>query len=411
MAPHWLLVRVAAQNVARHRLRAIFLALAVMLVVGVGFASFVAGWALRTGMATTFSRMGADLVVVPRSTLVNITSSLLTVQPTDATLAADMAASLRAVAGVGRVAHQRVVPMLVDGQPANVIAYDPAEDFTVASWMEDSASGPVTAKNVVVGGRLPGQVGQWLSVCGKPLGIYGRLGKTGVGPFDESYFLTFAALADVVSYCRSAPAASVDHNDGRVCPPDLQPNRVSAFLLQLLPGAKVEDVKFALARLPDIKVVEGNSVLTSSRQALDLLLVGVAVFTAFQLIGLAILVSLLFSAIVQERRREIGLLRAMGARPKQVMTIILGEAAIVTGLAGLAGLVFGSALLLIFARSLGFYFGLLGIPFSWPSPVVLQLGSLTAIGLSAVLGLAGAFLPAWRVRRTAPYALVQTEAR
>ena len=332
-------------------------------------------------------------------------------QPTDATLAADMTTSLRAVAGVGRVAPQRVVPMLVDGQPTNVIAYDPAEDFTVESWIEDSLSGPVTANNVIVGGRLPGQAGQWLSVCGKPLGIYGRLGKTGVGPFDESYFLTFAALADVVSYCRSAPAASVDHNDGKVCPPDLQPNRVSAFLLQLLPGANVEDVKFALARLPDIKVVEGNSVLTSSRQALGLLLVGVAVFAAFQFIGLAILVSLLFSAIVQERRREIGLLRAMGARPKQVMTIILGEAAIVTGLAGLAGLVFGAALLLIFARSLGFYFGLLGIPFSWPSPRVLQLGSVTAIGLSAVLGLAGAFLPAWRVRRTAPYALVQTEAR
>src|SRR5215813_10035720 len=216
MAPHWLLVRVAAQNVARHRVRAIFLAVAVMLVVGVGFASFVAGWALRAGMTTTFSRMGADLVVVPRTTLVNITSSLLTVQPTDATLAADLANSLRAVAGVERVASQRVVPMLVDGQP--------------------------------------------LSVCGKPLGIYGRLGKTGVGPFDESYFLTFAALADVVSYCRSAPAASADHNDGKVCPPDLQPNRVSAFLLQLLPGASVEDVKFALARVPDIKVVEGNSV-------------------------------------------------------------------------------------------------------------------------------------------------------
>jgi putative ABC transport system permease protein len=411
MAPHWLLARVAAQNVARHRLRAIFLAVAVMLVVGVGFASFVAGWALRAGMTTTFSRMGADLVVVPRSTLVNITSSLLTVQPTDATLAADMANSLRAVAGVGRVASQRVVAMVVDGQPANVIAYDPTADFTIASWLEDHLTGPAAANNVVVGGRLPGQLGQWLSVCGKPLGIYGRLGKTGVGPFDESYFLTFAALADVVSLCRSKPAAAAGHNDGKVCPPDLQPDRVSAFLLQLLPGAKVEDVKFALARLPDIKVVEGNSVLTSSRQALDLLLVGVAVFTAFQLIALSILVSLLFSAIVQERRREIGLLRAMGARPKQVMTIILGEAAIVTGLAGLAGLVFGAALLLIFARSLGFYFGLLGIPFAWPPPAVLQLGSVMAVGLSAVLGLVGAFLPAWRVRRMDPYDLVQREAR
>jgi len=71
----WLLIRLAAQNVGRRRLRAIFLGVAVMLGVGIGFASFVAGWALRDGMARSFSRMGADLLVVPRATLVNITAS------------------------------------------------------------------------------------------------------------------------------------------------------------------------------------------------------------------------------------------------------------------------------------------------------------------------------------------------
>src|SRR5437667_11924885 len=98
-----LLVRVAAQNVGRRRLRGILLGLAVTLGVGVGFAGFVAGWALRAGIATSFSRMGADLVVVPRGTLVNITSSLLTVQPTDETLDAETAKTLRAIAGVARV--------------------------------------------------------------------------------------------------------------------------------------------------------------------------------------------------------------------------------------------------------------------------------------------------------------------
>ena len=63
----WLLIRLAAQNVGRRRLRAIFLGVAVMLGVGIGFASFVAGWALRDGMARSFSRMGADLLVVPRA--------------------------------------------------------------------------------------------------------------------------------------------------------------------------------------------------------------------------------------------------------------------------------------------------------------------------------------------------------
>ncbi|MET0629802.1 MAG: ABC transporter permease [Xanthobacteraceae bacterium] len=418
----WLLIRLAAQNVGRRRLRAIFLGVAVMLGVGIGFASFVAGWALREGIAVSFARMGADLVVVPRATLVNITASLLTVQPTDATLAADLAQRIAAMPGVAQVAPQRIVPSLVEGRHANLIAFDPGHDFSVLTWLEQRQPGPV--EGLIAGSRLAAPLGGALSVCGRPMSVYGRLGKTGVGPFDESYFLSFDALADVVSFCRTSVAAgnpppkatddtpalaAMSHAD--VCSPDLALDRVSAFLLQLAPGVRPEDVKFALAQLPDVKIVEGNTVLTSSRQALSTLLVGISVFTAFQLVALLILVSLLFSAIVQERHREVGLLRAMGAQPNQVMTIILTEAAIITGLGGLAGLGFGAVILLMFARSLGFYFGLLGVPFAWPPLAVLQVGAIVAIVFSAVLGLVGALLPAWRVRRMAPYALIQTEGR
>ena len=418
----WLLIRLAAQNVGRRRLRAIFLGVAVMLGVGIGFASFVAGWALREGIAVSFARMGADLVVVPRATLVNITASLLTVQPTDATLAADLAQQIVAMPGVAQVAPQRIVPSLVEGRHANLIAFDPGRDFSVLTWLEQRQPGPV--EGLIAGSRLAAPLGGTLSVCGRPMSVYGRLGKTGVGPFDESYFLSFDALADIVSFCRTSAAAgnpppkaaddapalaAISHAD--VCSADLALDRVSAFLLQLAPGARPEDVKFALAQLPDVKIVEGNTVLTSSRQALSTLLVGISVFTAFQLVALLILVSLLFSAIVQERHREVGLLRAMGAQPNQVMTIILTEAAIITGLGGLAGLGFGAVVLLMFARSLGFYFGLLGVPFAWPPLAVLQVGAIVAIVFSAVLGLVGALLPAWRVRRMAPYALIQTEGR
>ncbi len=422
----WLLIRLAAQNVARRPLRAIFLGVAVMLGVGIGFASFVAGWALREGMATSFSRMGADLVVVPRATLVNITASLLTVQPTEETLAADLGQRIAAIPGIAQVAPQRIVPALVEGHNVNLIAFDPAHDFSVLPWLEERQAGPIDG--LIAGGNLLARPGTTLTVCGMPLRVYGRLGKTGVGPFDDSYFLSFNALADMVSFCRASdartagkpaaapaqdgpPVAGMNHADPNVCSPDLPLDRVSAFLLQLAPGATVEEVKFGLARLSDIKIVEGNTVLTSSRQALSTLLIGVAAFTAFQLVALLILVSLLFSAIVQERYREVGLLRAMGAKPNQVMTIILTEASIITGLGGLAGLAFGTAVLLMFARSLGFYFRLLGVPFAWPPLAVLEAGAALAIVFSAVLGLVGAFLPAWRVRGMAPYALIQTEGR
>jgi putative ABC transport system permease protein len=419
----WLLIRLAAQNVGRRRLRAVFLSAAVMLGVGIAFASFVAGWALRDGMATSFSRMGADLVVVPRATLVNITSSLLTVQPTDETLPADLPQRIAAIPGVGQVAPQRIVPALVQGNAANLIAFDPARDLSVLTWLAERQPGPV--EGLIAGGGLAARPGESVSVCGMPMRIYGRLGKTGVGPFDDAYFLSFGALADMVSFCRTSeargaprpaakpqdesPVAGMSH--ANVCSPNLALDRVSAFLLQLSPGAKADEVKFALARIPDVKIVEGNTVITSSRQALSTLLIGIAAFTAFQLIALLILVSLLFSAIVQERYREVGLLRAMGAKPNQVMTIILTEAAIITGLGGLAGLGFGAAMLLMFARSLGFYFGLLGVPFSWPPLAVLQISAGLAILFSAILGLVGAFLPAWRARRMTPYALIQAEGR
>jgi putative ABC transport system permease protein len=388
-----------------------------MVNVGIGFAAFVTGWALKAGMVTSFARMGADLVVVPRGTLVNITSSLLTVQPTDETLDAGLAKTLVSIAGVAQVSPQRIVPMLVDSQPANVIAFDPAHDSSILNWLESGQSGPLGTDGIIIGGRLRGQPGTQLSVCGMPMTIRGRLGKTAVGPFDDSYFLTFDALAQIVSVCRSSAAGigskpdDMRHGSDKECSPELMPDRVSAFLLQLSPTARIDDVKFVLAQLPGVRIVEGNAVLTSSRQALSTLLIGVVVFTAFQLTGLLILMSLLFSAIVQERYREIGLLRAMGAGPNQVMAIILSEAAITTGLGGFAGVIFGTVLLLAFARSLVFYFGLLGIPFAWPPSAILQASVAVALAASGILGVVGAFVPAWRVRQMAPYSLIQAEAR
>jgi putative ABC transport system permease protein len=67
--------------------------------------------------------------------------------------------------------------------------------------------------------------------------------------------------------------------------------------------------------------------------------------------------------------------------------------------------------LLVFTRSLGFYFGLLGVPFSWPPAVVLEGAAVSALVFSAILGLVGALLPAWKVRRMAPYMLIQDEVR
>ena len=68
-------------------------------------------------------------------------------------------------------------------------------------------------------------------------------------------------------------------------------------------------------------------------------------------------------------------------------------------------------MLLTFARSLGFYFGLIGVPFAWPPLAVLAISAIAALAFSTILGLIGAVLPAWRVRGMAPYALIAAERR
>ncbi len=192
-----------------------------------------------------------------------------------------------------------------------------------------------------------------------------------------------------------------------MCLPDHEAGKVTAVLLQLAPQARLEQVKFAVSQIAGVKVVEGNGLLTSSRQALRSLLVGVAVFSGIMALAILILVSLLFSAIVQERTRELGLLRAMGARPNHVVAMVLAEAAMITGLGGVGGIVLGFALLFAFARSLGFYFESLGVPFGWPPIEILAGLSAAVLAASAALGVAGAFYPAWRARRLEPFALIQ----
>jgi putative ABC transport system permease protein len=194
-----------------------------------------------------------------------------------------------------------------------------------------------------------------------------------------------------------------------MCLPDHEAGKVTAVLLQLAPQARPEQVKFAVSQIAGVKVVEGNALLTSSRQALRSLLGGVAAFSGIMALAILLLVSLLFSAIVQERTRELGLLRAMGARPNHVVAMVLAEAAMITGLGGLGGIVLGFALLFGFARSLGFYFESLGVPFGWPPIGILAILSGIVLAASAALGVVGAFYPAWRARRLEPFALIRGE--
>ena len=82
---------------------------------------------------------------------------------------------------------------------------------------------------------------------------------------------------------------------------------------------------------------------------------------------------------------------------------------LLTGLGGTCGLAVGSGMLLLFLRSLGYYFESVDVLFAWPSTARVASAALGVVLLAAVVGVLGAVIPAYRISRQEPYLLVQRE--
>jgi hypothetical protein len=193
-------------------------------------------------------------------------------------------------------------------------------------------------------------------------------------------------------------------------PAVLAPGKVSGFLVELAPGATALQARFAiLSSLKGVKVVAGDTTMSGIRQGLAALLDGILALMALMFVSTALMVSVLFSAIVTERRGELGLLKAIGARRSQVIGMMVTEAVLATGIGGVLGVVLGVLMMRLFERSLVYYLEKLGVPFVWldtPQTIAFAAG---AIVLAIVIGALGVLYPAWRASRRDAYDLVRSE--
>jgi putative ABC transport system permease protein len=136
-----MLASVALQNLGRREARTLLLLAAVAICSGAVFTGTVLMRSIESSMAVGFTRLGADMLVVPSDTLTNITAALLTAEPTDLTLDDGTIGRLEVIKGVQRAAPQLVFRTDASGYQGktdsiDVIAFDPERDFTVQPWLE-----------------------------------------------------------------------------------------------------------------------------------------------------------------------------------------------------------------------------------------------------------------------------------
>ena len=230
----------------------------------------------------------------------------------------------------------------------------------------------------------------------KPFRIVGILARTGT-PVDRTVHVSLEAITaihvDWQSGMRALPGGRVDAEAARAM--DLTPDSITAFMV----GMQNRVMTFGLQR----------AVNEYRQEALLAIMPGVALTQLWNLVGIADTALMIVAAFVvlagllglltailtslNERRREMAILRSVGARPRHVFTLLVTEA----GLLAVGGVAAGVALCygLMYAAKplLERRFGLF-----------LEPGGLTGydIGLLAAIvaaALVMGALPAWRAYR------------
>ena len=170
-------------------------------------------------------------------------------------------------------------------------------------------------------------------------------------------------------------------------------------------GVPVDEVVGSVRRLlqsrhgaDDVTVTTQQEMLAVLDSILGMLTLAVGGLGAISLLVGGIGILTIMTIAVRERTNEIGLLRALGAHRVQIMNLFLGEAAILAGLGGVAGLILGvGGAQLLHAT----------IP---ALPVHTPVMYVIAAELVAVcIGLAAGVLPALRAASMAPVDALRAE--
>ncbi len=201
----------------------------------------------------------------------------------------------------------------------------------------------------------------------KPFKVVGILKKTGT-PVDQTVHVRLEGIKAIhIDWKDGAPIPGQSISSDRVLTMDLSPKAVTAFLIGLKSRIKAFGVQRYVNEYP--------------REPLLAILPGVALQELWDLIGVAEKALLAVSAFVvvvglsgmlialmtslSERRREMAILRSVGARPLHVFSLIVGESAMLTmagviaGVAMLYGLLFSSQSLIL--SKFGFFITISGL--------------------------------------------------
>ena len=352
---------------------------------------------LQSGLDSLEARLGADIIVMPASAESKVSFKNLLLQGTTGAFYMDAAAldSVREVEGVEIAAPQTFLASLKADCCAikvQVIGIDPAVDFTVKPWIQESYSRELGDMDVAVGCNVTADVGEDLRVYDRNTHVVAKLAETGTG-LDTAVYCTMGTMKTLLE---AAEEKGVSHKITSGDTSDV----VSAVYVKVKDGYDVGKVNNALnGHVRKATAVRTRSMLTDVSDSLS----GVSRTVAL-LIGavwaLALVILLIaFAMMVNERRREFAVLRLLGASRRRLCGLMLAESALCSLAGGALGVGVAAALVFPFTALIE---SKLGLPYLTPSAGSVALLALVTVLATLVIGSVAGGWAAWRLSRTDP---------
>jgi putative ABC transport system permease protein len=315
--------------------------------------------------------------------------------PTEVWMPVSVLDQVAAVEGVEAVSPQLYLSTLNNASCCSVsnmflIAYDPATDFTVHPWLEKTIGTDLSLGEAVGGDYVFVPEGeQNIKLYGYFITLKANMEPTGTG-MDQTMFLTFETARDIARISKTMAEEPLEIPEGQI----------SAVMVKLAQGVDTRTAALTIMHdVPGVTPIETPNMFQSYRKQMTSILSSVLAVIAITLVLSGVLIGLVFSMAAHERRRELGVLRAMGATRGFVFQSLLTEAGLLALAGGLTGIVVTLLAVVLFRN---FIISVMGIPFLLPSTgsLVLQIAGGLAMALGCVA--VAAFLPAYRISHQDP---------
>ena len=389
----------AIKNLRRKIIRSLLLFLSVTVVTGTLFSATIFISSMQNALKIGTYRLGADVLVVPEKYAADARSALLAGEPTSFYMNRDILEKVKKVEGVKKASPQLFIKPTSFTCCYNVnaflVAFEPASDFTITPWLEKNLKKQLSGNEVITGRGMPIMAGDQISFFGTLFKVVGTMEPTGIKFFDQSIFMTMDAAYKMAG----------DSKTKSMQPISLNKDEISTVLVRIEDGITPDRVAIRIEHDVDgVKALASDEVISTVRKQLMGLLKGILIISALLWILSLLMMGFVFYMIVNERQRELGLLRSMGAKKKHVFGLIITEAVIISGLGGIAGLISGSALLMTFKDAILQH---LKLPYLLPHTMFLVELVFCAVIFSLLTGILSSLFPAVLASNMEPYEAIR----